>query len=91
MEALILSCSTGGGHNVAARALKTELESRGHHAVMMDPYELVSEKLANEIGNVYIKMVTVSPRTFGLVYKLGNLVRHIPMNSPVYYATATFA
>ena len=91
MEALILSCSTGGGHNTAARALKQELESRGHNAVMMDPYELVSKKLAKEIGDVYIKMVTVSPGTFALVYKLGNLVRHIPMNSPVYYANVAVA
>ena len=49
MEALILSCSTGGGHNVAAGAIREELEKRGHHAVMMDPYQLVSDKLAAEI------------------------------------------
>ena len=50
MEALILSCSTGGGHNAAAAAVKGELEKRGHHVTMMDPYELVSRKLAEEIG-----------------------------------------
>ena len=40
MEALILSCSTGGGHNAAARAVKEELLRRGHNAVMLDPYTL---------------------------------------------------
>ncbi len=91
MEALILSCSTGGGHNAAAKALKTELESRGHHVVMMDPYELVSHKLAKEIGSTYVKMVQFSPRMFGFIYSLGNLVRMVPMNSPVYYANIAVA
>lgn len=30
MEALILSCGTGGGHNAAGYAVKEELERRGH-------------------------------------------------------------
>ena len=51
MDALILSCSTGGGHNAAGTAIKEELEVRGHHVTMMDPYELVSHKLAEEVGN----------------------------------------
>ena len=38
MEALILSCSTGGGHNTAAQAVFEALTERGHHAVRMDPY-----------------------------------------------------
>lgn len=37
MEALILSCSTGGGHNTAAQAVFEALTERGHHAVRMDP------------------------------------------------------
>ena len=40
MDALILSCSTGGGHNAAGFAIKEELEYRGHRVTMMDPYEL---------------------------------------------------
>lgn len=91
METLILSCSTGGGHNAAAKALKSELESRGHNVVMMDPYELVSRRLAKEVGGAYVKMVQHTPRVFGLVYSLGNLVRRVPMNSPVYYANIAVA
>lgn len=55
MEALILSCSTGGGHNTAAQAVFEALTKRGHHAVRMDPYTLVSEELANKVGQTYIK------------------------------------
>ena len=38
MEALILSCGTGGGHNAAGYAVKEELERRGHNVKMLDPY-----------------------------------------------------
>lgn len=91
MDALVLSCSTGGGHNAAGAALKEELELRGHHVIMMDPYELVSHKLAEEVGNVYVKMVQRSPKLFGLVYSLGGIVRNIPGKSPVYYANIKVA
>ena len=83
MDALILSCSTGGGHNAAGTAIKEELEVRGHHVTMMDPYELVSHKLAEEVGNIYVKMVQHSPKLFGFVYSLGGIVRNIPGKSPV--------
>ncbi len=35
MEALILSCGTGGGHNAAGYAVKEELERRGHNVKML--------------------------------------------------------
>ena len=91
MDALILSCSTGGGHNAAGAAIRDELEARGHHVTMMDPYELVSHKLAEEIGNVYVKMVQRSPKLFGVVYALGGMVRRVPGKSPVYYANIAVA
>ena len=91
MDALILSCSTGGGHNAAGFAIKEELEYRGHRVTMMDPYELVSHKLATDVGNVYVKMVQRSPKLFGFIYSLGSLVRKVPGKSPVYYANIAVA
>lgn len=85
MEALILSCSTGGGHNTAAQAVFEALTERGHHAVRMDPYTLVSEELANKVGQTYIKLVQKSPKLFGAVYDLGNAYRKLPGRSPVYH------
>lgn len=91
MDALILSCSTGGGHNAAGFAVREELLARGHHVEMMDPYALVSQRLAEEVGNVYVKMVQRAPKMFGVVYSLGNLVRYVPGKSPVYYANIAVA
>lgn len=85
MDALILSCGTGGGHNSAARALLWELNARGHHAVMLNPYTLRSQELARKIDNTYISMVQNAPRLFGAVYTAGQLYRKLPCRSPVYH------
>lgn len=84
MEALILSCSTGGGHNSAARAIGDMFTSRGHRATVMDPYQLAGEKVSALVSNAYIKLVQASPKMFGMVYHLGDMYRHLPIHSPVY-------
>jgi len=85
MDALILSCSTGGGHNAAANAIKEELISRGHNAVMLDPYELADTGLEGRVGSAYVKIAQASPRAFGMIYKLGDAYRRLPIHSPVYW------
>lgn len=84
MEALILTCSTGGGHNAAAYAAAEALNLRGHNAKVLDPYSLVGEALAKAVGGTYIKMVQISPKLFGVVYKIGDTYRRLPIKSPVY-------
>ena len=69
MDALILSCGTGGGHNAAGRAIMEELQRRGHHAEMFNTYNLVSDRLAEEVDKLYIKMAQKTPRAFGFVYR----------------------
>lgn len=85
MDALILSCGTGGGHNSAARAIAEELESRGHRAVMLNPYTLKSDRLADNINKTYIAAARGVPAAFGAVYKMGDLYRMLPFRSPIYY------
>ena len=84
MDALIWSCSTGGGHNTAGIAVKEELERRGHKVDMFDPYELVNEDLARKVGDSYILLAQKTPHLFGFLYKLGQLYRKTPWHSPVY-------
>ncbi len=91
MEALILSCGTGGGHNMAAEAVAEALSDRGHTAIRLDPYQLVSDSLAETVGNAYIKLVQKSPRLFGAVYGLGNAYRRLPVRSPVYHINGKMA
>lgn len=85
MDALILSCGTGGGHNAAARAIQEELERRGDRAVLLNPYTLRGQRTARRVDRVYISVAQRLPWLFGAVYKLGDLYRHLPFRSPVYY------
>ena len=92
MEALILSCSTGGGHNSAGRAIAEQLEKRGHKVTFMDPYHLIGKKAAAYIGDSYIKLVQTCPRLFGFAYLLGDLYRkHLAISSPVYWVNGKMA
>lgn len=91
MDALILSCSTGGGHNAAGNAVQKELQRRGHYTEIWDPYELVSSRLAEGIGNTYIKTAQKMPVLFGLIYLLGEGYRRLPFRSPVYFANRKIA
>ncbi|MCI7130265.1 MAG: glycosyltransferase [Lachnospiraceae bacterium] len=86
MDALILSCGTGGGHNSAGIAILEEMEKRGHHVTMLNPYTLKSKKLSSGIDRTYISMAQRAPDAFGAVYKIGNLYRRLPFRSPVYFA-----
>lgn len=43
MDALILSCGTGGGHDSAAKAIMEEWVAQGNRATIMNPYSLISD------------------------------------------------
>ncbi|MBO5057074.1 MAG: glycosyltransferase [Lachnospiraceae bacterium] len=86
MKVLILSCSTGGGHNAAGKAVKEQLEYLGHEAVMLDPFSLAGEGVAQKVGAAYIWIASRIPRFFGFLYKLGGMISSSRHKSPVYYA-----
>lgn len=84
MDALIMSCGTGGGHDSAAEAIAEAMNMRGHKTKLLNPYTLKSDRLANNINKSYIVTARSTPRLFGAVYKLGDLYRRLPFRSPVY-------
>lgn len=88
MDALILTCGTGGGHNTAALALQEELQHRGHSAQVLNPYRLKSDKLADFIDRSYIGMVKHTPNLFGYLYQIGDKFQRFPARSPVYHLNA---
>lgn len=84
MDALILTCGTGGGHNAAAAAVAQALAARGHAVQTLNPYTLKGGKVADAVNNAYIHLVQRSPSAFGVAYKLGDAYRKLPFPSPVY-------
>lgn len=85
MEALILSCGTGGGHNAAGAAIAEELKKRGHKVTMTNPYDLKNHLLASAVDKLYINIVQQIPGFFGVIYRAGDLYRRLPFRSPIYF------
>lgn len=84
MDALILSCGTGGGHNAAGAAVAQALTARGHAVQTLNPYTLKGGKMADAVNNAYNRLVQKAPSAFGVAYMLGNAYRKLPFPSPVY-------
>lgn len=88
---LLLSCSTGEGHNSAARALKEELESAGVETEIADPISFQGKKTQDFVSSCYNNMIKKTPSLFGLVYKAGLIYDSTGMPSPVYMANSVYA
>lgn len=88
---LILSCSTGEGHNSAARAVQSVLEKEGNACVMADPVAFQSERMEHLVSALYNNTIRKRPRVFGAVYKLGDIYANSHLPSPVYWANAHYS
>ena len=73
-KVLIMSASTGGGHNRAARAIKEELESRTIDNMSIeceigDSLKLVNNTMDKVISRGYEKSALYTPKAYGSVYR----------------------
>ena len=73
-KVLIMSASTGGGHNRAARAIKEELESRTIDNMpivceIVDSLKLVNNTMDKVISRGYEKSAIYTPKAYGSVYR----------------------
>lgn len=71
MNVLILTASTGGGHNRAANAMKGYINDNKPdiHVDIVDALEECSSVLNYTLVNGYKAMVTLTPSLFGAMYK----------------------
>lgn len=74
-KVLIMSASTGGGHNRAARAIKEELTNKSINGISIDCEIIDSLKIVNGtmdklISRGYEKSAKYTPKAWGGVYKL---------------------
>lgn len=88
---LILTCSTGEGHNSAARAVETALKNRGAECLIRDPVSFQSQRMTRLVSNLYNGTIRRTPRLFGAVYKLGDLYSSSKLPSPIYWANSKYA
>lgn len=74
-KVLIMSASTGGGHNRAAKAIKEELTNKSVNGITIDCEIIDSLKIVNGtmdklISRGYEKSAKYTPKAWGGVYKL---------------------
>ena len=84
MKVLILSCSTGGGHNACAKYILDELKLNNIDCEFKDFYDIVNKKMKNFSEKLYLSTLNGNGKIFKTVYKLGDLYSKTKLKSPVY-------
>ena len=74
MNILLLSCSTGEGHNHCAKAVQNALEAMGHNTDFIDMLHLFGEPGPISFESLLNVISTKVPNLFGLMYKAGERV-----------------
>lgn len=90
MNILLLSCSTGEGHNHCAKAVKQALEDRGHYTDFFDLLHLFGEPGPISIESMLNVISTKAPNLFGLMYKAGERFSETGVTSPVYLVNTNY-
>ncbi len=91
MKILILSCSTGGEHNSAAKALQSAFVRKGAECDLYDMHALISERRKQRSSAIYNFFAVYAPHAFGCVYALAGKISHPRGRSPVYLANIWYA
>ena len=65
MKVLLLSCSTGEGHNNCARAVKEELERRNIRAEFLDMLQMFGSNNPLSFDKILNKISSKTPELFG--------------------------
>lgn len=84
MKILLLSCSTGGGHNSCARYIEEELKVNNIDCEFKDFYDIVNEKAKGLSEKIYLKSLGNEGKIFKNIYKMGELYSKTGIKSPVY-------
>jgi processive 1,2-diacylglycerol beta-glucosyltransferase len=90
MKILLLSCSTGEGHNHCAKAVQNALEAMEHHTDFIDMLRLFGEPGPISIESLLNDISTKVPNLFGLMYRAGERVSELGVTSPVYLVNTTY-
>ncbi len=69
MKVLILSMTVGQGHNSAGNALREDLESQGHHCVILDTYKYLSKPVGLGMEKGYNLMGRYVPKLNENIYR----------------------
>ena len=84
MKVLILSCSTGGGHNSCASYREEELKANNIEFEFKDFFDIVNPKGKELSSKLYLACLKGNGKIFKGVYSLGEAYSNTGITSPVY-------
>ena len=90
MKVLLLSCSTGEGHNHCARAVRQQLDRMGWETDIFDMLHLFGEPGPIGVEQLLNVISTKAPNLFGWMYKTGEKVSALGVTSPVYLMNTNY-
>ena len=90
MKVLILSCSTGGGHNSCANYIKEELTLNNIECNFIDFFDIFGKNAKKMSSDIYLKTLGNNGKIFKNVYKAGEFVSKSKLQSPVYIFNKMF-
>ncbi len=76
MKAIILTMSTGNGHNIASHALRNYLKSQGAEAIVIDAYKYFNRALSKLLEKGYLFSTKYTPYVYGKFYN--SIEKHDP-------------
>ena len=91
MKILLLSCSTGEGHNHCALAVKEALDARGHETSFLDMLHMFGNPGPLSFDKILNRISTKAPDVFGMMYHAGAMYSATGVTSPVYMANIRHA
>ena len=90
MKVLLLSCSTGEGHNHCAKAVRQQLNAVGVDSDFFDLLHLFSDPGPISVDQLLNVISTKTPSLFGLMYKAGEKVSSLGVTSPIYLINSNY-
>lgn len=84
MKVLILSCSTGGGHNACGHYIEEELKKNNILCDFVDYFDILGPKAKKRSEKIYLGSTKGNGELFKFVYKLGEAYSKTGFTSPVY-------
>lgn len=92
MNTLVLSCSTGQGHNDAAAAVAEEFTARGVSCACDDVMTFAhNDATADIVKDSYDSIVIKHPQAFKRLFRIGERISSPRRRSPVYFANSKYA
>lgn len=84
MKILILSCSTGGGHNACGHYIEKELKRNNINCDFVDYFDILGPNAKKQSEKIYLKTTKGNGNLFKIAYKLGEAYSKTGITSPVY-------